>query len=199
MLAPGGLFGTLVGLRSVRPDDYRLLDQWIVEASSPFWTSLSFAFYSYKQYLEFVASGGLTQFASVVADKASEAPIGLIRISNLDTSHGHATIETFMAEEYRPKRHGFHAFCLLVNYLTEALNLRKVYVATYEGFDHLGLGGWSDFFQEEARFPEHLLFRGTLVELRLLALYAERWRELRKIVWTEVQGGSSPRGAQSRA
>ena len=199
MLAPGGLFGTLVALRPVRPDDYRLLDQWIVEASSPFWISLPFTFYSYRQYLETIASKGLTQFASIVLDKASEAPIGLTRISSLDTDQGHVTIETFMAGEYRAKRQGFHAFCLLVDYLMEALNLRKVYVATHEGFDHLGLGEWPDFFQEEARFPEHLLFRGTLVELRLLALYAERWRELRKLVWTEVQGGSSPRGAQSRA
>lgn len=199
MVAPGGLFGTLVALRPVRPDDYRLLDQWIVEASSPFWTSLPLTFYSYKQYLEFVASRGLPHFASIVVDRTSEAPIGLIRISSLDTGHGHATIETFIAEEYRAKRHGFHAFSLLVDYLMEALNLRKVYVATYEGFDHLGLGEWPDFFQEEARFPEHLLFRETLVELRLLALYAEQWRELRKLVWTEIHEGSSSHGGQSRA
>jgi RimJ/RimL family protein N-acetyltransferase len=132
------------------------------------------------------------QFGSIVLERASETPIGLIRIKNVDNSDGHATIEMFMLEKYRAKRHGFDAFCLLVDYLTEALNLRKVYVATYGGFDYLRLGRWSDFIQEEARFPEHFLFRGTLIELRLSAVYAERWRELRKLVWTDVQGDSPP-------
>jgi RimJ/RimL family protein N-acetyltransferase len=197
MATPVELSGALVVLRPARPDDHRLLDRWIADACAPFWTSVPCTFYSYKQYLESLASSGLTQLASMIVDKASQAPIGLIRINSLDVGHGRAIIEAFVTEDYRSKPHGFHAFCLLVDYLMQAVNLRKVYVVTYEGFDYLGVDGRPDFFQEEARFPEHLLVGARLLEARFLALYAERWRDLRKLVWTDVQGGSSPCGAES--
>src|SRR4030042_2972947 len=183
MAIPDLLKGELVRLRSVQPDDHLVIDSWIADMSSPFWSNTALLFDSYGQYVELVVSRGLAEFALLVVNKGNEQPIGLMRIRNVDLGKGHATLDMFVIREYHAAPQVVHALALLVDYLFRAASLRKIYVESTERFECPPCALLSLVGDQEACFSGHLLFGSEALDVHLFAIYADRWPDLRQRLW----------------
>ncbi len=106
-------------------------------------------------------------------------PIGFCYDYDFSSTDGHTYICTYMAREARGSGKGAECTFHLLSYLWDSFPLRKVYSDVFE-FNHASLNVVRHAgFVQEGRFGGHRYLNGAYHDQLRLALYRERWEELR--------------------
>lgn len=166
-------------LRSVREEDYRVLFNWRTDAFEfHLWDSLRRlpTFEDFKQQTQEMLRRTISFM--VIANKDDDH-VGLVQAYGINPEANHCFTMAYIAPAYRRKPHAAEGYIALLESLFRTMPLRKVYADIFDFNSHpmkpLMAGG----FVEEGCFREHTWHDDRYWDVTRLAMYRERWMEVR--------------------
>jgi RimJ/RimL family protein N-acetyltransferase len=168
------LEGHLVQLRPVENRDYDLLYRIHTEGDHLVRYRLRGATPSPDAFARFVWDQVLVHF---VVHARDGRPVGVVSAYEPDFRNRYVYIAACSLAEFETTGLVLEGVALLVSYLFENFDLRKVYAESLAvNFDRFAFGD-GRFFDVEGRMRAHEYVAGTYQDLVLLAIHRDDWRE----------------------
>lgn len=117
----------------------------------------------------------LAQF--VLESKSSGEAVGLVAITSPNFRDGFAYVSALATQEVQGLGLALEGVLLGFHYAFSTWPLRKVYMEANEDSYRQFAGGLGVFFEEEGCLRNHAYWNGRYVDLKILAVYRERWQE----------------------
>ena len=116
----------------------------------------------------------------LVVGAEDDRPMGLVQAFAFDQMQGSCQVLVYISRECRGEWSGREAGLLFFDYLFRTFRMRKIYIEITEYNEGLSeLGHLSIFLEQEGLFRQHKFRDGQYWDVRLLALYRERWNTVR--------------------
>lgn len=182
--------GQFVTLRAVGRADYPIFLQWRTDIKElHVWSSARLV--PTVEGFEAEMDRLLSQSTTLLAlHNQSGEPIGFVQAYNINPTDGWCMLRVYFAPEYRGRETGIEACLIFVDYLFANIALRKIYIDLPE-FNRGLLGSmFEGGLSEEGRFREHTWYEGRYWDSIRLALFLERWPELRERIRVTLQVGA---------
>lgn len=133
----------------------------------------------------------LAQF--VLEAVGSGEAVGLVAITSPNFRDGYAYVSALATPEVQGMGLALEGVLLGFHYAFSTWPLRKVYMEATEDSYRQFAGGLGVFFVEEGCLQQHAFWNGRYVDLKILAVYRERWqshaeRMLRRLGATPTDG-----------
>jgi RimJ/RimL family protein N-acetyltransferase len=175
------IVGKQVVLRPLIEPDYLTLFSWRNDAE---WLYLWSHPRRLVSYVEFVSTLEKSLHTDVdiwllIIEKESKEPLGFVYSYDTKTWDCHTFLTMFIASPFRGKSVGLEAGALFIQYLMDYFPLKKVYADVFE-FNSISQSFVKDYgFVEEGYFPSHRYYQGKFWGMYRLALYREKWDEIK--------------------
>lgn len=177
--------GKQVVLRPLVGQDFQTLYQW---RSDPEWLYLWSHPRRLVAYPEFVSSLEKSLRSEIdiwllVVSKENNQPLGFIYSYDTSSWDGVTFICVFMSASVRGKGFGREAGALFVRYLMDYFPFRKIYADVFE-FNAVSQNFVRDYgFTQEGYFPKHRYYQGEYWGMYRLALYRDKWDEIKSTLF----------------
>ena len=168
------LEGRTVRLRPVTGHDYDFLFRLYSDGNHLVRYRLRGLTPSPEAFVRFLWDQVLAQF---VVETREGRPVGIVSSYEADFRNRYAYVAACSVAEYEATGLVLEGMALLVSYLFETFDLRKVYAESIEAnFAQFALGE-GRIFDIEGRLKEHEYVHGAYQDLVLLAVFRDSWRQ----------------------
>jgi RimJ/RimL family protein N-acetyltransferase len=172
--APPRLHGRNVRLRPVDGHDYDFLYRLYSDGDHLVRYRLRGRTPSPEAFVRFLWDQVLAQF---IVESGEGRPIGIVSSFEADFRNRHVHIAACSVAELESTGLVLEGVALLVSYLFETFDFRKVYAETLESnFAQFALGE-GRIFDVEGRLREHEYVHGRYQDFVLLAVFRDAWRD----------------------
>jgi RimJ/RimL family protein N-acetyltransferase len=182
---PNGIVigGEQVSLRPLTEVDMPILYQWRNDPEYLFLWSVPRRLISYSEYVTNL-NRSLQSTIDVwlmIVHTESNKPIGFVYSYDTNSWDGFTFLTMFLVSTSRGKQMGRDAGLMFVNYLMDYLPLRKIYADVFE-FNSISKNFLAEYgFVQEGVFPSHRYYQGEYWSLYRMALYREKWNEVKRL------------------
>ena len=129
-----------------------------------------------ERFSEMIWTGVLTQH--VIVWKKDRRRIGTALCYSADFRNRHARIGGAMVHD-APTPYALEGFVLLLDYLFDEFDFRKLYGDSFEGNASTTQSAIGPLMHEEGRLRQHEFVDGTYQDVLTLAIYRDEWLALR--------------------
>ena len=113
-------------------------------------------------------------------DRETQRPMGFVQAHNLNPRDGWCRVRVYFEPEYAGEGNAAEACLAFFDRLFETFQFRKIYMELFGPTEQFIGRTLADAFVEEGRLLEHTWHGDRYWDMRLLALYRERWLEVRE-------------------
>ncbi len=171
---PSRLVGRSVRIRPVEARDYDFLFRLYTDGDHLVRYRLRGNTPSPDAFLRFLWDQVVAQF---IVENRDGRPIGLVSAFEPDFRNRFISIAACSVDEVQSSGLVLEGVALLVSYLFENFDLRKIYAESLESNYEQFAMGEGRLFEVEGRMREHEYIDGRYQDFVLLAIYREPWRE----------------------
>jgi UDP-4-amino-4,6-dideoxy-N-acetyl-beta-L-altrosamine N-acetyltransferase len=174
--------GTRVSLRPMGRQDYADLFRWRADLQDLHLLRAPQGVSTFEDFSRWMDALAARSIVAAAMREPDERMAGLVQAFDVDLADGRCYMISYFPPEHRRQWIGREASLLFFDYLFRTFNLRKIYLEVAE-FNAGWLGWLVDLaiLVEEGRLRDHVERDGQYWDLTCLALYRERWREVREI------------------
>jgi RimJ/RimL family protein N-acetyltransferase len=171
---PSRLVGRSVRVRPVEARDYDFLFRLYTDGDHLVRYRLRGSTPSPDAFLRFLWDQVVAQF---IVESRDGHPIGLVSAFEPDFRNRYIRIAACSVDSLQSSGLVLEGVALLVSYLFENFDLRKIYAESLEtNYEQFAMGE-GRLFEIEGRMREHEYLDGRYQDVVLLAIYRDAWRE----------------------
>lgn len=166
-------------LRPIEVDDHPLLFRWYGDVSLPHFWNFHRRILAYRGFVEQLGQLAASMELRLICLVPTGEPIGYCQGYDLRPWDGFAYFTMYLTPEHRYAQEPTEAAMPGLNMLFSTYPLRKVYSEVYGFASYVQAALEALGFVEEGITPNHYWFRDRFWPRVRLAIYRERWQELR--------------------